>query len=59
MLKPIAQMIVSQGGSARGYVLLEGDTPNNHRHFLVAAILLALLGVGCLSFATHLLRRHE
>lgn len=53
---PIAKMIKNAGHTAEGaYLLLDGEVPAAHRDSLWAMLLLALLGLACLSFAVRLL----
>lgn len=55
---PIASMIEESGHSTEnGFLLLDGETPEDHQDSLWAAILLALVGTACLSFAARLLVR--
>lgn len=54
--RPLRALIAREGGDPeRGYLLLEGDTPRQHRTSLVALVLLALIGIGCLSLTARLL----
>lgn len=56
---PIARMIENGGHPLdSGFLLLDGEVPQDHRDSLWAAILLALVGTACLSFAARLLVRN-
>jgi hypothetical protein len=57
MFAPLVEMIGESGGVTDGYLLVEGDSPRSYRPFLVAALMLAIMGLGCLSFATLLTKR--
>ena len=56
--RPIVRMIEEGSGAADdGYLLIDGESPRSERPALLAAILLALLGTACLSFAVHLCQK--
>lgn len=57
MFAPIVSMIGESSASEDGFLLVEGDSPRSYRPFLFAALLLAIVGLGCLSFATLLAKR--
>lgn len=57
MLDPIAKLVRAQGAGPQSFILLEGDSPSGYRHLLIAALLLAFIGCGCLSFATFLMAK--
>jgi hypothetical protein len=57
ILDPIAKLVRAQGGSPQSFILLDGESPRSYRHLLIAALLLAFVGCGCLSFATFLMAK--
>jgi hypothetical protein len=55
---PVTRMIEDGGHPTnKGFLLLDGEIPQDHKDSLWAAILLALVGTACLSFAARLLVR--
>ena len=55
--RPVVNMIQAAGAQSEGYLLFDGESPRSERPALLAALLLALLGTACLSFAVHLCRK--
>ncbi len=55
-LHPIERLVNQQGGEAEHFLLLEGASPRTHRVELIAAILLALVGLSTLGLSFFLTR---